>query len=59
MKANHCLKGGDVLPVVLRLREVDESMEANQMACFVRKYSLGSYLSEDLGRAVKFDWVQH
>lgn len=49
LKQHHCLKGRDVLPVVLRLQQLENVIEED-LACFKKKYSLSSYTSEDLAR---------
>ena len=48
LKANHCLKGRDIIPVVMDLASFDEDMEVEDFASLKEKYPLKSYSSEDL-----------
>ena len=50
LKNGHCLKGRDVVPVVLRLQALQEEPDNMELACFSKKYKLDSYSSEELAR---------
>ena len=47
LKANHCLRGKDVLPVVLRLREIKGDPPAD-LAGLTKQHALESYSSAQL-----------
>ena len=51
LKANHCLKGKDVLPVALRLRAL-YGTSPQDLASLSKKHSLESYSKEEL--AIEF-----
>ena len=48
LKKGHCLKGKDVIPVVMRLQSIHE--DPDPLACFSQRYRLDSYSSEELAR---------
>ena len=52
LKANHCLKGKDVLPVALRLRALYGTSPPD-LPSLSKKYSLESYSKEELATEFK------
>lgn len=53
LKQNHCLKGKDILPVVLRMKAREEPIPDGELASISPRYHLASYSSQEL--AIEFE----